>query len=98
MGLLGNKDSDGTDKTPTATTSVFIVFRVHGDTHINGHVVTAGSLKAVLNREGDVIDTDVVWSIKASPLGSAATLTKTSTDWANPTANFTPDSGCTGTR
>ena len=46
--------------------------------------------------EGDIIDTDVVWSIKTSPPGSAATLTKTSTDWANPTANFTPDSGIVG--
>jgi len=60
----------------------------------NGILPLAG---AVDDRgEGDVINTDVVWSIKTSPPGSAATLTKTSTDWANPTANFTPDSGIVG--
>jgi hypothetical protein len=42
--------------------------------------------------EGDIIDADVTWSIKTSPPGSAAALTKTSSDWANPTADFTPDS------
>ena len=41
--------------------------------------------------DGDVSNTDVVWSITASPSGSNAALTKTSTEWANPTADFTPD-------
>ena len=60
----------------------------------NGTLALAGTVDD--SGEGDVIDTDVVWSIKTSPPGSAATLTKTSTDWANPTANFTPDSGIVG--
>ncbi|MDK1030030.1 MAG: FAD-dependent oxidoreductase, partial [Anaerolineae bacterium] len=55
----------------------------------NGTLALAGTVDD--SGEGDIIDTDVVWSIKTSPPGSAATLTKTSTDWANPTANFTPD-------
>ena len=48
------------------------------------------------NGDGDVTDSDVVWSITASPPGSIPTLTKTSTDWANPTANFTPDLSIAG--
>ena len=46
--------------------------------------------------QGNVVDEDVVWSIEASPAGSASVLTKTSTDWANPTADFTPDSSVAG--
>ena len=60
----------------------------------NGTLALTGTVND--SGDGDVIDTDVVWSIKTSPPGSAATLTKTSTDWANPTANFTPDSGIVG--
>jgi len=40
---------------------------------------------------GDVADADVVWSITASPGGSTASVTKTSTDRANPTADFMTD-------
>jgi len=40
---------------------------------------------------GDVADADVVWSITAGPGGAIASVTKTSTDWANPTAEFTTD-------
>ena len=44
---------------------------------------------------GDVADVDVAWSITGQPVGSNASVTKTSSDWANPTADFTTDS--TGT-
>jgi hypothetical protein len=60
----------------------------------NGTLALAGTVDD--RGEGDIIDTDVVWSIKTSPPGSAATLTKTSTDWANPTADFTPDLSIAG--
>ena len=60
----------------------------------NGTLALAGTVND--SGEGDIIDTDVVWSIKTSPPGSAATLTKTSTDWANPTADFTPDLSIAG--
>jgi hypothetical protein len=60
----------------------------------NGTLALAGTVDD--SGEGDVIDTDVVWSIKTYPPNSAATLTKTSTDWANPTADFTPDSSIVG--
>jgi len=44
---------------------------------------------------GDVADVDVVWSITDQPGGSNPSVTKTSIDWANPTAEFTTDT--TGT-
>ena len=40
---------------------------------------------------GDVVDADVVWSITDEPGGANASVTKTSSDWANPTADFTTD-------
>ncbi len=59
-----------------------------------GTLSLAGSVDD--NGAGNVTNEDVVWSIEASPAGSAAVLTKTSTDWANPTADFTPDSNTAG--
>ncbi len=60
----------------------------------NGTLALAGTVDD--RGEGDVINTDVVWSIKTSPPSSNPTLSKTSTDWANPTANFTPDLSVAG--
>ncbi|HOQ06085.1 MAG TPA: hypothetical protein PKY88_12830 [Anaerohalosphaeraceae bacterium] len=41
--------------------------------------------------EGDVADTDVVWSIVSGPSGASASVVKTSADPLNPTASFTTD-------
>ncbi len=60
----------------------------------NGTVPLAGTVDD--HGEADIANADVVWSIETSPAGSAAVLTKASTDWANPTADFTPDTTLAG--